>query len=225
MKVSQRLYQAAQPIWENCCQHPFVQGMVRGTLSREKFRFYMIQDHKYLMNYAKVLALGVVRADRERDMRLFGTLIDGTLNAENEVHRKYLEELSVDQATVDAAPVCLTSEAYTSYMLSVAVKEGLAELAVVVLACAWSYLFVGDYMDSLPESRDEGNFYSQWIATYTDPVYRGHTEVLIDFVDRLTLGYTEEQLQNLERIITNCSYYEHRFWDMAWNQGESEHIK
>ena len=98
-------------------------------------------------------------------------------------------------------------------------------LPVVVLACAWSYLFVGDYMESLLESRDEGNFYSQWIATYTDPVYRGHTEVLIDFVDRLTLGYTEEQLQNLERIITNCSYYEHRFWDMAWNQGESEHIK
>ena len=222
MKVSQRLYQTALPIWESYYQHPFVQGMAHGTLPREKFQFYMIQDHKYLMQYAKVFALGVIRADRESDMRLFSTLINGTLNTENAVHKQYLKKLGVDQAGIDAAPMRLNNESYTNYMISVAFKEGLPELATVVLACAWSYKLIGDYMETIPGSRDESNFYKHWIETYISPAYREDTEVMIDFVDRLTEGYTEEQLQNLDRIITNCSVYEYQFWDMAWTMGKMD---
>ena len=222
MKVSQRLYQTALPIWESYYQHPFVQGMAHGTLPREKFQFYMIQDHKYLMQYAKVFALGVIRADRESDMRLFSTLINGTLNTENAVHKQYLKKLGVDQEGIDAAPMCLNNESYTNYMISVAFKEGLPELATVVLACAWSYKLIGDYMETIPGSRDESNFYKHWIETYISPAYREDTEVMIDFVDRLTEGYTEEQIQNLELIITNCSIYEYQFWDMAWTMGKMD---
>ena len=107
-------------------------------------------------------------------------------------------------------------------MISVAFKEGLPELATVVLACAWSYKLIGDYMETIPGSRDESNFYKHWIETYISPAYREDTEVMIDFVDRLTEGYTEEQIQNLERIITNCSIYEYQFWDMAWTMGKMD---
>ncbi|WP_295585183.1 thiaminase II [uncultured Oscillibacter sp.] len=219
MKVSQRLLETALPIWERYYRHPFVQGIASGTLPREKFQFYMIQDHKYLMQYAKVFALGVIRADRESDMRLFATLINGTLNTENAVHKWYLGRLGISQEGIDRAPMCLNNESYTNYMISVAFKEGLAELATVVLACAWSYKLIGDYVESIPGSLREDNFYRHWIKTYTSPAYREDTKVMIDFVDRLTEGYSEEQLKNLDRIITNCSEYEYQFWDMAWTRG------
>ena len=35
----------------------------------------------------------------------------------------------------------------------------------------------------------------------------------------IAAGYSEEQIQNLERIVELCSYYEYQFWDMAWNEG------
>ncbi|MDO4175010.1 MAG: hypothetical protein Q4D42_09615 [Eubacteriales bacterium] len=41
---------------------------------------------------------------------------------------------------------------------------------------------------------------------------------MIDLVDRLCEGYSEEQLQNLEHIVYVCSQYEYMFWDMAWNE-------
>ena len=69
MKVSQRLYEKALPIWESYFTHPFIQGMADGTLAKDKFQFYMIQDHKYLMEYAKVFALGVIKSRDEKDMR------------------------------------------------------------------------------------------------------------------------------------------------------------
>ena len=45
MKTTQRLLQAALPIWESYYTHPFVSGIGDGSLPVEKFQFYMIQDH------------------------------------------------------------------------------------------------------------------------------------------------------------------------------------
>ncbi|GAA3330289.1 hypothetical protein GCM10020331_082230 [Ectobacillus funiculus] len=45
-------------------QHPFVKGIGNGELELDKFQFYIIQDYLYLIEYAKVYALGVVKAKR-----------------------------------------------------------------------------------------------------------------------------------------------------------------
>jgi thiaminase/transcriptional activator TenA len=219
MKVSQRLLQAALPIWESYYEHPFVKGIADGTLPVEKFQFYMIQDHKYLMQYAKVFALGVIKASSESDMRLFSNLITATLDTENAVHQSYLGQLGITRQAIDEAPMCLNNESYTNYMIAVAFKEGLAELAAAVLACSWSYKLIGDHMEQIPGSLDHP-FYRHWIETYTSKAFRDCNDVMIDFVDRLTQGYSEAQLKNLEKIVLDCSVYEYQFWDMAWTLGK-----
>ena len=152
MKVSQRLYEKALPIWESYFTHPFIQGMADGTLAKDKFQFYMIQDHKYLMEYAKVFALGVIKSRDEKDMRLFAAFIADTLNTENAVHQFFLKELGITQEDIERTPMCLNNDSYTNYMIAVAMKEGLAELTTAVLACFWSYKLIGDYMETIPGS-------------------------------------------------------------------------
>ncbi len=58
MKTTERLYQAVQEIWEGYYRHAFVQGIQNGTLDRNKFRYYILQDYLYLVDYARVFALG-----------------------------------------------------------------------------------------------------------------------------------------------------------------------
>ena len=60
--VSDRLNEAAAPIWDACLKHPFVTGSGDGTLAVEKFQHFMLQDYLYLFDYARVFALGVVKA-------------------------------------------------------------------------------------------------------------------------------------------------------------------
>ena len=48
-KVTQRLLDGSRDLWDAYLEHPFVQGIADGTLDREKFRFYMIQDYLYLI--------------------------------------------------------------------------------------------------------------------------------------------------------------------------------
>jgi len=217
MKVTERLYSKVKDIWESYNEHPFVKGISDGTLPIDKFQFYMIQDHLYLLQYAKVFALGVIKADKESDMRIFAGLIKDTLDTENAVHQSYLKRLGITREMIDSAERSLVNESYTNYMISIAFKEGLAELATTVLACSWSYKLIGDFMETIPGSKDH-EFYGHWINTYTSEGYRACNDLMMELVDRLTENYTEEQLQRLEKIIIDCSRYEYMFWDMAWNK-------
>ena len=217
MKVSERLYSKVKDIWESYNLHPFVQGIANGNLPIDKFQFYMIQDHLYLLQYAKVFALGLIKAEKESLMRTFSALIHETLDTENATHQAYLKQLGITREMIDSAKMSLINESYTNYMISIGFKEGLAEIAVAVLACSWSYKLIGEYVASVPNSKDN-EFYRPWIDTYASEEYIKENDMTIDLVNSLTENYTEEQLENLEKIIVNCSRYEYMFWDMAWNK-------
>ena len=53
--VSERLRQAAAPIWEKCLHHPFVTAIGDGTLPVEKFQYFMLQDYLYLFTVMELM--------------------------------------------------------------------------------------------------------------------------------------------------------------------------
>ncbi|MEE0327379.1 thiaminase II [Butyricicoccus sp.] len=217
MKVSERLYNSIIDLWDKYNEHPFVKGLADGTLPLEKFQFFMIQDHLYLMQYAKVFALGVLKAKNESDMRLFSSLIAATLDTENALHQDYLRRLNISQEMIAQAKPSIVTDSYTNYMIAIAEKEGLGELMAAVLSCSWSYKLIGDFMEKFPGATEQ-EFYGEWVNMYISDGYRSSNQLMIDMVDRLTEGYTEQQIQNLEHIVYVCSQYEYMFWDMAWNE-------
>ncbi|MCQ2491942.1 MAG: thiaminase II [Lachnospiraceae bacterium] len=216
MKNSERIYNNLINMWEKYNDHPFVQGMADGTLPKEKFKFFMTQDHLYLCQYAKVFAMGVLKAKNEDDMRLFASLITATLDVENALHKSYLAQLGMTNEELAAATPSIVTDSYTNYMISVAQKEGLPEIMAAVLACSWTYKLIGDYMETYPGAKEQP-FYGPWVRQYMGDVYRSANDLMIDMFDRMTEGYTDEQMDNIEHIIYACSQYEYMFWDMAWN--------
>ena len=221
MTVSERLFNVAMPIWESYFEHPFVKGIADGTLPIEKFRFYMIQDHKYLMQYAKVFALGVVKAKKESDMRLFSSMVTATLDTENAVHQSYMAKLGITREDIDNTPMCINNESYTNYMISIASKGGLSEICAAVLACSASYMLIGKHIEeNYPEALNNP-LYANWVQTYTSEEFRGFELLVQDMTNRFTANCTEEELQELERVVLLCSDYEYQFWDMAYTMGES----
>src|SRR5271166_1369127 len=59
----------AQPIWDRELKHPFVRGLADGTLSVDRFRFYLVQDYLFLIEYSRVFALAAAKA---RDLGTIG---------------------------------------------------------------------------------------------------------------------------------------------------------
>lgn len=217
MRFSESLYEDVKEIWESYYEHPFVKGIGNGTLEVDKFKFYMIQDYLYLLDYAKVYALGVVKADREEVMQGFSKMVNDILNGEMSIHRSYMKRLGITADEVKAAKVSLSNISYTHYMLAVAHNGSLADLTVSLLACMWSYMEIGRNLSKIPGSIDH-EFYGEWIRGYISKEYEACTRWVIDLVDELAVDMSQKELEKLREIFINTSKYEYMFWDMSYNK-------
>lgn len=215
MTVSQRLREAARPIWDRCLRHPFVTGIGDGTLPVEKFQYFMLQDYLYLFDYARVFALGVVKARDAALMRTFAQNVDAILGGEMNIHRAYMARLGISEEQVLAVKPALDNLSYTHYMLSVAERGGPAEIVAAILACSWSYAEIGQTLAKLPGAADHP-FYGEWIQGYASEDYDATNRALIELMDSLAAEAPEAELAHLTEIFVNCSRYELGFWDMAW---------
>ena len=216
MTVSQRLYEAARPVWQACRAHPFVAGIGDGTLDGEKFRYFLLQDYLYLFDYARVFALGVVKARDPELMRAFSANVDAILGGEMKIHRAYMARLGVTEEQVLAVTPALANLSYTRYMLSAAFAGGPAEILAAILSCSWSYAEIGAELARENPACLEDPFYGEWVRGYAGEEYQRTNQALIGLTDRVTEGCPEEQYRRLEEIFVACSRYELGFWDMAW---------
>ena len=214
--VSTRLHDAAAPVWKACLRHPFVTGIGDGTLDMEKFRYFMLQDYLYLFDYARVFALGVVKARDPELMRVFAANVDAILGGEMKIHRAYMKRLDITEEQVFAVKPALANLSYTNYMLSVAQTGGPMEIVASILACSWSYAEIGQTLAAIPGAA-EHPFYGEWIRGYASEEYAATNQALIELMDSLAADAGEEQLAYLTDVFVNCSRYELGFWDMAWD--------
>ncbi len=217
MTTMERLLAKSATVWEAYYDHPFVLGIQNGTLDLEKFRYYILQDYWYLVDYAKTFAIGIAKAKSLETTQLFSGYIHALTHSEMDIHRGYMGRLAITQEALDETAPALDNVSYTSYMLRVAYEEGEAEILTSILACAVSYEVIAKNMvKNQPDCLKDG-FYGDWIAGYASEKYAKENEILIAMVNKLTVDYDEKQRKHLEDIFLNCSKYELGFWNMAWS--------
>lgn len=217
MSFTDRLHEKLMPIWRKNHTHPFVLGMGDGTLAPEKFRFYMVQDYLYLIDYAKLFALGAMKARDLKTMGKFAALLDGTLNGEMELHRSYAARFGITPEELENAEPSPVTLAYTHYMLHAGQNGSLAELVAALLPCMWSYWEIGKELAQIEGAADHP-LYGEWIQMYSSEEFGQLAIWCIDLMNELAEGRTEKELAVLEEIFLHTTRFEYLFWDMAFNQ-------
>ena len=148
-------------------------------------------------------------------MGIFAANVDAILGGEMKIHRAYMKRLGITEEQVFAVKPALENLSYTNYMLSVANCGGPMEIVAAILACSWSYAEIGQALAAIPGAA-EHPFYGEWIQGYASEEYAATNQALIELMDKLAAGATQEQIAYLTDIFVNCSRYELGFWDMAW---------
>lgn len=215
-QFTDELRQFAAPIWEADLRHPFVRGIADGTLPMEKFKFYLIQDYLFLLDYSRVFAYGVIKAPDEATMALFSQLLNETLNTEMDLHRGYCEKFGISAAEMEQAPVAPTTHAYTRHVLNVAQSGTLAELIAGVLPCQWGYAEIGTTLAEQGGSPEP--LYQEWIEMYASEAFLALGKWLRSLLNELTAESSSAEKERLKRHFLFSSRYEYLFWEMAWTQ-------
>ena len=189
-----------------------------GSLPLEKFRYFMLQDYVYLYDYARVFALGTVKAKDPALMREFARNVDEVLHGEMEIHRAYMKRLGIPEEQAETVKPALPNLSYTSYMIAEAQAGTVADIVAAILSCSWSYADIGLSLAEIPGAADHP-FFGEWIQGYAGEEYQKTNRSMIELMNRLSEGLPEDQKAHLEEIFVNCSLYELGFWDMAWQGG------
>src|SRR4026207_2129461 len=71
MSFTSELWHAVSPIYAALLRHPLLTGLTDGSLAREAFRFYAVQDALYLREFARGLSLAAARAPRDERIIMF----------------------------------------------------------------------------------------------------------------------------------------------------------
>ena len=209
------LWSDVEDVYAAILRHPFVTGLTDGSLPREAFRHYIVQDAHYLRGYARTLALCGARAQEPRDTVMFGAHAGGAIAAEQGLHAALLGDLGLTADAAAAAPVAPTTRAYLSYLLAPAHGGSFAEAVAVVLPCYWIYARVGE---ELLEAGSPDPLYARWIAMYGSEEFQAVVDAVLELTDRVGAAASLRELALMREHMIVTSRYEWMFWDAAWRR-------
>lgn len=218
MKVSDTLYQAAEPIWAAQLDHPFVKGLGDGSLEEERFKRWILQDYLYLKEFARIFAWAVAKADRLDSMGWYAAVLNLTLNTEMQLHRDYAARFGITPEALESTGMWPTTRAYTDFLVRTAADGDMMDLLAALLPCAWGYVYIAQRLarSDMPEDQR----YADWIQQYASDEFQEASDWLRTELDRVAAHAGPDKLQRLEEIFVVSSHYEMRFWEMCW-AGES----
>ena len=216
MSFAEDIERKALPIRQAILSHPFITGVGDGTLPVMKFKFYVMQDYVYLIDYARVLALASARAPDLKTMGWFAGLLDETLNIEMDLHRSFCAEFGITRQELEATQPAPTTIAYTSFLLKVAHQGSFGELVASLLPCQWGYWEIGDHLARRGEPK-HAPLYCRWIQMYSSTEFADLARAVRSLADRVAEGAGPGQMAAMGEAYLTSLRFEYRFWDMAYS--------
>ena len=214
MAFTDDLREAAREVWDAQLEHPFVRGLADGSLEETRFERWVLQDYRYLKEFARIFAWAVAKADRLESMSWYAAVLDLTLNTEMELHRSYAARFGLSPQALEAEPMWPTTRAYTDFLVRTAADGDMLDLLAALLPCAWVYCWLGRELARGEPPEDQR--YADWIAQYASEEFARATDWLRAELDRLAADAGPEKRERLTEIFVLSSRYEWMFWEMCW---------
>ncbi len=208
--------QQGDAVWKAILEHPFVQGIGSGTLSRDRYEFFLKQDYLYLIEFSRMLAVLAAKAEQLADMSYFAKLLDVTLNTEMGLHRRTCVDFGIPSGDLEKSRPALLTQAYTDFLVKTAYQESLAGGLAALLPCAWGYVEIGK--DLLAKGLPQSPPYRAWIDTYSSKEFEEVSDWLKNRMDAFAFHASEDEKEHWNALFQRSSRFEWMFFEMAWRK-------
>jgi thiaminase/transcriptional activator TenA len=213
MSFTREAWRRIAPLYEAILDLPFNRELAAGSLSRERFIFYMLQDAHYLTYFARALAVTAARApDNDALIQFAGSAREAVV-VERALHEGFFKAYGVssaDAAAIDPSPTCAH---YTHYLLALAYNAPYEVAVAALLPCFWIYWEVGKHLLAAAQA---DNPYQAWIDTYADEAFATGVRKVIAISDQVALAATPAVHDQMHRAFVRAAQLEWLFWDSAY---------
>lgn len=209
MSFTKRCWEAVAPLYKAIITHPFNQELQAGTLSGDRFGYYVQQDSLYLVDYARALALLAAKAPSASVAEEFLNYAREGIAVEQALHGHFFKQFNLTGAP-EQAPACM---AYTQFLLARTALDAYAVGLAAVLPCFWIYREVGVHIAAHATPH---NPYQPWIDTYSDAAFDASVARAIELTDEAAARESETVRDAMEQAFVQSTRCEWAFWDAAY---------
>lgn len=213
MSFSQTLWQTHADLFQATLQLPFNRELAAGTLSRERFCHYMIQDAHYLLAYGRALAVTAAKADQAEALVQFSQAAHEAVVVERSLHDGFMRDFGITPEQFGNTPLSPVCQHYTSYLLATAWSAPFPVAVAALLPCFWIYAEVGR---DIQQRSAPNNPYQGWIDAYASEEFHAAVRAVCATLDRLADHATPATLAAMQAAYTDAARLEWMFWDSAY---------
>jgi thiaminase/transcriptional activator TenA len=212
----QRLKVDAAEEWWAYVAHDFVRALGEGTLPRECFRHYLVQDYLFLVEFARAYALAAYKASSLSEMRHAAKAMSAILDVEMKLHVGFAARWGVREEELERTPEARATIAYTRFVLEAGHRGDLLDLITALSPCVIGYAEIGKTLAASESGRASDNPYREWISDYGGEAYQSLAESARLQLDRLGAeGLTELRYPRLLALFRKATSLEADFWQMG----------
>lgn len=186
---------------------PHMQDILHGTVSDERFKFQILQNYQYLLDYVKCWAIGLSKCTCYEEMKEWYPIVKRTFEKTVMMNREFWsKQIGVTPEEMDAVIQAEGKRSYTSFQLMCAEQGGLAENLMASHPCNALYMYFAE--DLLPQCTlpKDNNWYI-WLEYYVSDGYKEIVNTEARMIKKLCDHKTErEQARLLEIMATSCNY-------------------
>ncbi|MFN3324754.1 MAG: thiaminase II [Bryobacteraceae bacterium] len=212
---TESLWADIRPIYLRTLRHPFLGGLTDGSLPKERFEFYLVQDGLYLRAFGQALSVLASKAPSEEWALTLNQHAIDAIKAERELHESILTEYGVSAERMRSASMAPSNYAYTNHLFAAVHRGTFGEGLAAVLPCYWIYWEVGKELQKRGSKNPE---YRRWIAQYAAPEFGEAVKQVLAMMNAEAARMGERERASARRLFVLSSRYEFLFWDMAWRR-------
>ncbi|MGI9048940.1 MAG: TenA family transcriptional regulator [Rubrobacteraceae bacterium] len=199
---TQDLLDRHREAWRAATKHPFLKSVRDGTLLREAFATWLVQDYLFVTDGLSFQSRLISRAPR-RDQAL---LISGLSALETELG--WFEERAENRKLGLDAPRHPTTEAYRDFLHGLE-RESYAAKITALWALERAYL------ESWRNAAPGHPGYREFVEHWTTPEFAGYVTGLEEAADAALEAADESELERAEAAFVETIRLEKEFWEMA----------
>jgi thiaminase/transcriptional activator TenA len=202
--------------WGAAFSHPFVTALASGSLEPQRFRFYQMQDARYLEAFADACALVSTRTPAPNDKLWFLDAARLALVVEGQLHAGYGKTFGYTDADIAALELTPNNRAYQDHMVATATRGSLVEAIAAITPCPWLYIDLGQWLLRELGQIEDTHPYAAWLRTYADPGFNEYMTSLLERLERAANAAGEAERARAKEAFLVSVRYEWMFWEQAW---------
>jgi thiaminase (transcriptional activator TenA) len=136
------------------------------------FRYYLVQDYLFLIEFARAYALAAYKSPQLVDMREAASGLSSILDVEMNLHVKLCGDWGLSVMDLEHSPAAPETLSYTRYVLDAGMRGDLLSLKVALAPCVIGYAEIAMRLAARPDACAATNPYSSWIKEYAGPAYQ-----------------------------------------------------